>query len=87
MRSQCRKGSIPLHQGSVGNRVLRIIGGEVEVLRAICGIPVLYGHARADEWHGEIAVIESRSYRATACAIMPTSDDEIVPTIRLKFGE
>jgi CRP-like cAMP-binding protein len=67
--SEFRRGEVLFHQGTVTNCVLRIVVGEVEVLREIDGASVLLGHARAGEWLGEMAAIEARSHSATARAI------------------
>jgi CRP-like cAMP-binding protein len=68
-QSAFRRDEVLFHQGTVTNRVLRIVAGEVEVLREIDGASVLLGHARAGEWLGEMAAIEARSHSATARAI------------------
>jgi CRP/FNR family transcriptional regulator, cyclic AMP receptor protein len=68
LRSKFKEGDLLFHQGSAGDRVLRIVEGEVEVLREIAGALVVLGHARAGEWLGEMAVIENRSRSATARA-------------------
>jgi CRP-like cAMP-binding protein len=68
-RSEFRRDEVLFHQGTVTNRVLRIVAGEVEVLREIDGASVLLGHARAGEWLGEMAAIKARSHSATARAI------------------
>jgi CRP-like cAMP-binding protein len=64
-----RRNEVLFHQGSAPNCVLRIVAGEVEVLREIDGASVLLGHARAGEWLGEMAAIEARSHSATAHAV------------------
>ena len=73
MRGEFRRDEVLFHQGSVTNCVLRIVAGEVEVLREIDGAFVLLGHARAGEWLGEMAAIEARSHSATARAITDCS--------------
>ena len=69
-----RRDDVLFHQGTVTNRVLRIVAGEVEVLREIDGASVQLGHARAGEWRGEMAAIEARSHSATARAITDGAD-------------
>jgi CRP-like cAMP-binding protein len=68
-RSEFRKGEVLFHQGGKANYVLRIVAGEVEVLREVEGASVLLGHARSGEWLGEMAAIEARSHSATARAV------------------
>jgi CRP/FNR family transcriptional regulator, cyclic AMP receptor protein len=63
-----RKGDTLFHQDSTAEYVLRLVRGEVEVLREIGGASVVLGHVREGEWLGEMAVIENRSHSATAHA-------------------
>ena len=63
-----RKGEVLFQQDSTGHRVLRIVAGEVEVLRETSGGSILLGYARAGEWLGEMAAIENCSHSATARA-------------------
>jgi CRP-like cAMP-binding protein len=65
-----RKGDTLFHQNSAAEHVLRLVRGEVEVLREIGGVSVVLGHVREGEWLGEMAVIENRSHSATAHATM-----------------
>jgi len=68
MRREFRKGDDLFRQGSAGDYVLRIVVGEVEILREIGGSHVVLGHARGGELLGEMAVIENREHSATARA-------------------
>jgi CRP/FNR family transcriptional regulator, cyclic AMP receptor protein len=62
------KGDVLFRQDGTAEHVLRVIRGEVEVLREIGGASVVLGHVREGEWLGEMAVIENRSHSATAHA-------------------
>jgi Cyclic nucleotide-binding domain len=68
-QSEFTRDEVLFHQGSAANCVLRIVAGEVEVLRELDGASVLLGHARAGEWLGEMAAIEARIHSATARAV------------------
>jgi CRP/FNR family cyclic AMP-dependent transcriptional regulator len=68
-QSEFRRDEVLFHQGSAADYVLRIVAGEVAVLRELDGASVLLGHARAGEWLGEMAAIEARSHSATARAV------------------
>jgi len=68
-RREFRKGELLFQQDRTGDRVLRIVGGEVEVLRETASGSILLGYARAGEWLGEMAAIENRSHSATARAV------------------
>jgi CRP/FNR family transcriptional regulator, cyclic AMP receptor protein len=67
-RIEFRKGDVLFRQDSTAEHVLRVVRGEVEVLREIGGASVVLGHVREGEWLGEMAVIENRSHSATAHA-------------------
>ena len=67
-RTEFRKGDVLFRQDSTAEHVLRLVRGEVEVLREIGGASVVLGHVREGEWLGEMAVIENRSHSATAHA-------------------
>jgi CRP-like cAMP-binding protein len=67
-RSEFKEDEVLFHQDTVTNFVLRIVAGEVDVLREIDGASVVLGRARAGEWLGEMAAIEARSHSATARA-------------------
>ena len=41
---QLSNGEVVFHQGSTGDRVLKIVAGEVEVLRELGGVSILLGH-------------------------------------------
>lgn len=66
--TEFKKGDVIFHQDSTAEHVLRVVRGEVEVLREIGGASVVLGHVRAGEWLGEMAVIENRRHSATARA-------------------
>jgi CRP/FNR family transcriptional regulator, cyclic AMP receptor protein len=66
--SDFKEGDVLFRQGSAGDCVMRIVDGEVEVVREVDGVPVTLGYARASEWLGEMAVIENRAHSATARA-------------------
>ena len=68
-QNEFKRDEVLFHQGTAANCVLRIVAGEVEVLREMDGATVLLGHARAGEWLGEMAAIEARSHSATARAV------------------
>jgi hypothetical protein len=63
-----KKGDTLFHQGDASDRVLRIISGEIEVLREIDSGSILLGHVREGEWLGEMGVVENRYRSATARA-------------------
>jgi CRP/FNR family transcriptional regulator, cyclic AMP receptor protein len=67
-RTEFRKGDVLFRQDSTAEHVLRLVRGEVEVLREVGGAYVVLGHVREGEWLGEMAVIENRSHSATAHA-------------------
>jgi CRP/FNR family transcriptional regulator, cyclic AMP receptor protein len=67
-RTEFRKGDVLFRQDSTAEHVLRVVRGEVEVLREIGGASVVLGHVREGEWLGEMAAIENRSHSATAHA-------------------
>jgi CRP-like cAMP-binding protein len=67
-RIEFRKGDVLFRQDSTAEHVLRVVRGEVEVLREIGGTSVVLGHVREGEWLGEMAAIENRSHSATAHA-------------------
>ena len=67
-RIEFRKGDVLFRQDSTAEHVLRVVRGEVEVLREIGGASVVLGHVREGEWLGEMAAIENRSHSATAHA-------------------
>ena len=69
-----RKGDVLFRQGDPSDRVLRIVSGEVEIVREVGAMPFLLGHAREGEWLGEMGVIENRPRSATARA---TSDGAV----------
>jgi len=69
-RIEFRKGGILFRQDSIAEHVLRVVRGEVEVLREIGGASVVLGHVREGEWLGEMAAIENRNHSATAYAVM-----------------
>jgi CRP/FNR family transcriptional regulator, cyclic AMP receptor protein len=68
-RIEFRKGDVLFRQDSAAEHVLRVVRGEVEVLREIGGASVVLGHVREGEWLGEMAVVENRSHSATAHAV------------------
>lgn len=61
-----RHGDVLFRQGDPSDRVLRVVSGEIEVVREIGGTAVLLGHVQEGEWLGEMAVIENRPRSATA---------------------
>ena len=63
-----RKGDVLFRQGDASDRVLRIVSGEIEIVRDVGAMPFLLGHAREGEWLGEMGVIENRPRSATARA-------------------
>ena len=69
-----QKGDVLFRQGDPSDRVLRILQGEIEIVREVGAMPFLLGHAREGEWLGEMGVIENRPRSATARA---TSDGAV----------
>lgn len=65
-RREFKTGDVLFHQGDASDRVLRVVAGEVEILREIGGASVVLGLVRPGEWLGEMAAIENRSHSATA---------------------
>lgn len=65
-RTEFKTGDVLFHQGDVSDRVLRVVAGEVEILREIGGASVVLGLVRSGEWLGEMAAIENRRHSATA---------------------
>jgi CRP/FNR family transcriptional regulator, cyclic AMP receptor protein len=63
-----KKGDTLFRQGDASDRVLRIVSGEIEVLREVEAASILLGHVREGEWLGEMGVVENRSRSATARA-------------------
>jgi hypothetical protein len=48
-QNEFKRDEVLFHQGNAANCVLRIVAGEVEVLREMDGATVLLGHARAGD--------------------------------------
>src|SRR5690242_106151 len=63
-----RKGDVLFRQGDPSDCVLRVLRGEIEIVREVGATPFLLGHAREGEWLGEMGVIENRPRSATARA-------------------
>ena len=71
-------------KGKRASQVLRVRGGEIEILREAGSASVLLGHVRDGEWLGEMGVIEGRCRSATARA---AADGEVEVLTARQFLE
>ena len=74
-----KKGDVLFRQGDPSDCVLRVMTGEIEVLREVGGTSVLLGHVRDGEWLGEMGVIENRSRSAMARAAADGEGELLTP--------
>ena len=64
-----KKGDVLFWQGDDSDHVLRVLSGELEVIRENEGASFTLGHVRVGEWLGEMGVIEGLPRSATVRAI------------------
>jgi CRP-like cAMP-binding protein len=79
-RTHFAEGQVLFREGDPADGVFRLLSGAVDIVRDLDGDPILLGTVSAEQFIGEMGVVENRPRSATARAASEVEVEFITPT-------